>query len=234
MNFLIIGTDTIDNIFLKEIIEKFPGLKLKEKFDKLNDANEIIKSEKIDFVLLSSNIIEALNYSNSYFEKIEVILITNKSYDAITSYTHGFIDCLLKPISIDRFKKTLSRVRKKITESKLVNKNSDKKIVIKTDRKLQKIKLGEIYWLEAMGDYIKIFTKKKEYIVLSTMKSFIKKLPDEFFFRIHKSFIINLNCIEYYTSDHLRINGKLIPISRYKKKDFLKKFYAVNTDQRQY
>ena len=69
LNFLIIGTDTIDNIFLKEIIEKFPGLKLKGEFDKLNDANEIIKSEKIDFVLLSSNIIEALNYSNSYFEK---------------------------------------------------------------------------------------------------------------------------------------------------------------------
>ena len=66
------------------------------------------------------------------------------------------------------------------------------------------------------------------------MKSFIKKLPDEFFFRIHKSFIINLNSIEYYTSDHLRINGKLIPIRRNKKKDFLKKFYAVNTDQRQY
>ncbi len=234
MNFLIIGTDAIDNIFLREIIEKFPGLKLKGEFDKLNDANEIIKSEKIDFVLLSSSIIEALDYSNSYFEKIEVILITNKSYDAITSYNYGFIDCLLKPISIDRFKTTLFRVRKKITESKLVNKNSDEKIVIKTDRKLQKIKLGEIYWLEAMGDYIKIITKKKEYIVLSTMKSFFKKLPDEFFFRVHKSFIINLNCIEYYRSDHLRINGKLIPISRYKKKDFLKKFYAVNTDQRQY
>ena len=220
MNFIIVGTNTIDNIFLKEIIKNFPSLRLKGEFVKLDDAIEIIKSQKINFLLLGSNVIESLNYSNEYFENTEVVLITNKSFDAISSYTYGFIDCLLKPISLDRFKITIIRVRKKLKESKLADRNRDEKIIIKTGLKYKKIKLNEINWIEAMGDYIKVVTKKKDYIVLSTMKSFNKKLPEESFFRVHKSFIINLNCVENYTSNHIKINGELIPISRYKKKGF--------------
>ena len=220
MNFIIVGTNTIDNIFLKEIIKNFPSLKLKGEFAKLDDAIKIVESQKIDFLLLGSNVIESLNYSNKYFENTEVVLITNKSFDAISSYTYGFIDCLLKPISLDRFKTTVLRVRKKLKESKLADRNRDEKIIIKTGQKYKKIKLNEINWIKAMGDYIKVVTKKKDYIVLSTMKSFNKKLPKESFFRIHKSFIINLNCVENYTSNHIKINGELIPISRYKKKGF--------------
>ena len=130
MNFIIVGTNTIDNIFLKEIIKNFPSLKLKGEFVKLDDAIEIIKSQKIDFLLLGSNVIESLNYSNKYFENTEVVLITNKSFDAISSYTYGFIDCLLKPISLDRFKTTVLRVRKKLKESKLADRNRDEKILV--------------------------------------------------------------------------------------------------------
>ena len=75
-----------------------------------------------------------------------------------------------------------------------------------------------------MGDYVKIVTNKKEYIVLSTLKSFNKRLPEELFFRIHKSFIINLNNVKNYSSNFINVNGKLIPISRDRKKDF-KKFF---------
>jgi len=224
LNFIIVGINKIDTIFLKEIIKNFPSLKLKGEFLKLDDAIEIIKSEKIHFLLLSSNLTESLTYSNEYFKNTEVVLITNKSFDAISSYTYGFIDCLLKPISIDRFKTTIIRIRKKLKESSLAKSNAKEKIVVKSNYKYQKIELNEIKWIEAMGDYVKIVTDKKEYIVLSTLKSFNKRLPEGLFFRIHKSFIINLNNVKNYSSNFINVNGKLIPISRDRKKDFKKNF----------
>ena len=108
MNFIIVGINTIDTIFLKEIITNFPSLKLKGEFLKLDDAIEIIKSEKIHFLLLSSNLTESLTYSNEYFKNTEVVLITNKSFDAyvyeliasndllVIRTTSVFLKCLLE------------------------------------------------------------------------------------------------------------------------------------------
>ena len=71
-----------------------------------------------------------------------------------------------------------------------------------------------------MGDYIKIITLEKKYLVLSTMKGFMEKLPENQFLRIHKSFIINLNKVVNYTSSTVNIDGDDLPISRNRKKDF--------------
>tara|TARA_A100001015_G_scaffold321692_1_gene454202 strand:- start:14357 stop:14593 length:237 start_codon:yes stop_codon:yes gene_type:complete len=71
-----------------------------------------------------------------------------------------------------------------------------------------------------MGDYVKIITLEKKYLVLSTMKAFMEKLPENQFLRIHKSFIINLNKVVNYTSSTVNIDGDDLPISRNRKKDF--------------
>ncbi|MEE3034594.1 MAG: LytTR family DNA-binding domain-containing protein [Bacteroidota bacterium] len=224
LSYIIVGPNTIDNIFLKQIAKNFPSLILKGEFLKLEDGIELINSQKIDFLLLDSNLSHPFEFTNEIFNNTEVVLTTNKSFDAISSYTYGFIDCLLKPISLDRFKTTLLRIKKKLKHSRVIEKKKDLKIEIKSNYKNQKIKVNEIKWIEAMGDYIKIVTKRKNYIVLSTMKSFIKKLPRKNFFRIHKSFIINLMSVTNYTSNYVNLKGKSIPISRNKKKEFKKIF----------
>jgi DNA-binding LytR/AlgR family response regulator len=71
-----------------------------------------------------------------------------------------------------------------------------------------------------MGDYVKIITLEKKYLVLSTMKAFMEKLPENQFLRIHKSFIINLNKVVNYTSSTVNVDGDDLPISRNRKKDF--------------
>ena len=86
--------------------------------------------------------------------------------------------------------------------------------------KIEKIASSKIKWIEAMGDYIKIITQEKNYLVLSTMKAFIKKLPENQFLRIHKSFIVNLNRVANYSANSVNIDGIDLPLSRNKKKDF--------------
>ena len=71
-----------------------------------------------------------------------------------------------------------------------------------------------------MRDYVKVITPQKKYLVLFSMKAFLSKFPENQFLRIHKSFIINLNKVINYTSSKVNVEGVLLPVSRYRKKDF--------------
>jgi DNA-binding LytR/AlgR family response regulator len=90
----------------------------------------------------------------------------------------------------------------------------------KCNFKSEKIFASDIRWIEAMGDYVKVVTKNKNYMVLSTMKSFLSKLPEGKFVRIHKSYIVNLDKVNYFTSMYLNTDGKMLPLSRNQKNIF--------------
>lgn len=226
LSLIIVESNPIDIIFIKQIIKNIPGLILKGEFSKLEDGIEFINSKKIDFLVLGSDHsnVTFFELTNQIIQKTEIVLITKSSFDAITSYTYGFADCLLKPISLGRFKTTVSRIKKKLKDYKVIEKHTDFKIEVKSNYKNEKIKVNEIKWIEAMGDYIKIVTKRKNYVVLSTMKLFITKLPKDSFFRIHKSYTVNLMNVKNYNANFVNVNGKLLPISRKQKQEFKKIF----------
>ena len=100
------------------------------------------------------------------------------------------MDCLQKPVSYDRFKKTLDRLVKNIPENP--NKKKDCFIHFKCNLKSEKVLVNNIKWIDAVGDYIKIIFQNKNYFVLSSIKDFISRLPENQFIKIHKSIIINL------------------------------------------
>ena len=93
-------------------------------------------------------------------------------------------------------------------------------IHFKCNFKTEKVSANNIRWIEAMGDYVKIVTSKKTYMVLSTMKSFLDKLPHGQFVRIHKSYIINLNKVINFTTNTVNTDGKCLPLSRKQKGEF--------------
>jgi DNA-binding LytR/AlgR family response regulator len=68
--------------------------------------------------------------------------------------------------------------------------------------------------VEALGDYVKIVTQERKLIVLSSMKAFLEKLPQDKFLRIHKSYIVNIEKIEMYNHAHVQVKDKRLPISR--------------------
>ena len=80
-----------------------------------------------------------------------------------------------------------------------------------------KLSVDDISFVEALGDYIKVVTEEKRYIVHSTMKAFVAKLPDNFL-RVHKSHIINLDKIQKLEENTVFLAGQEIPVSRNNKK----------------
>ncbi|MDJ0646476.1 MAG: LytTR family DNA-binding domain-containing protein, partial [Flavobacteriaceae bacterium] len=149
------------------------------------------------------------------------------------------IDYLLKPIDSDDLRDAITKIKRynsRVTnadkfEKILLNFNdklSQKKITINTDGKLVFLEPEDILYAESDGNYATLYLQNNKQIVLTKkLKEVGELLPDDHFFRIHNSYIINLNKIkEFLKTDGYVVleNNKKIPVSRQRKSDFLGKF----------
>ena len=156
-------------------------------------------------------------------------MITSDPNFAIEAFEYDFIiDYLLKPLQFDRFKKAIEKSKTKNLTLASNETNSSRKAIendfyISIDRRLIKIDLPSIYLIEAKGDYIKIKTENKDYIVHSTLKKIEEKLPDSLFLKIHRSFIINLKKIIDIEDNSVLIKKDVIPVSRSKRPELMKR-----------
>lgn len=165
-----------------------------------------------------------------------VVITTAYNQYAIKALKNEAIDYLLKPIDSDDLEDTITKIKKynsknltaEKLESILINFNArstNKRITLNTDGKLLFLDSDEILYAESDGNYSTIFLTDGQKIVLTKkLKEVNQLLPEECFFRIHNSYIINLNKIkEFLKTDGyvvLKSNHK-IPVSRQKKSDFL-------------
>ncbi|MDO6674074.1 LytTR family DNA-binding domain-containing protein [Tenacibaculum sp. 1B UA] len=177
-------------------------------------------------------------------EKLEnkdfaIIITTAYNEYAIKALKNQAIDYLLKPIDSDDLEETIGRVKqhyKKNNNTEKVEKIlssfnrkfNRRKITINTDGKLVFLSQDEILFVESDGNYSTIYTtgSNKKIVVTKKLKEINLLLPEDHFFRIHNSYIINLNKIkEFLKSDGYVVleNNHKIPVSRQRKSDFLEK-----------
>jgi DNA-binding LytR/AlgR family response regulator len=146
--------------------------------------------------------------------------MTEQAEDALRAFDLNLADCISPPFSLERIEQSIARIEQRIKLSLSITKKTNDFIEIKHNLKTEKIAIDQIQWIEAVGDYIKIITHKKKFLVLSTMKDFLTRLPQEQFSRIHKSYIINLKKVINYSSSSVNIENKDFPLSRTQKKQF--------------
>ncbi|MCO7184300.1 LytTR family DNA-binding domain-containing protein [Tenacibaculum sp. SSH1-16] len=178
-------------------------------------------------------------------EKLEnknfaIIITTAYNEYAIKALKNQAIDYLLKPIDSDDLEETIGRIKQhyknnnnteKVEKilSSFNKKFNRRKITINTDGKLVFLAQDEILFVESDGNYSTIYTTgtNKKIVVTKKLKEINQLLPEDHFFRIHNSYIINLNKIkEFLKSDGYVVleNNHKIPVSRQRKSDFLEKF----------
>ena len=168
-----------------------------------------------------------------------VVITTAYNEYAIKALKNDAIDYLLKPIDTDDLEETISKIKKHSfrslnanrVENVLLNFNeklAHKKITINTDGKLIFLEPEEIIFIESDGNYSSIYTNnKKKFVITKKLKEVNTLLPQELFFRIHNSYIINLKKVkEFYKTDGyvLLENDHKIPVSRKRRADFLNKY----------
>ncbi|MFQ3181286.1 MAG: two-component system response regulator LytT [Polaribacter sp.] len=233
MNCIIIDDEKLARVVIKTLCQQIDSLNILEEFSNAMEAIKYLNENKVDLIFLDIHMpnFNGLDFIRSLKNPPKIILITSDPVFAIEAFEYDFIiDYLLKPIELARFKKAIEKAKAKELKSayKTIKAKSsindiDNDFYINIDRRLIKIDLLSIYLIEAKGDYIKIKTENKDYVVHSTLKKIEDKLPDSLFLKIHRSFIINIKKIIDIEDNSVLIQKDVIPVSRSKRPELMKR-----------
>lgn len=175
----------------------------------------------------------------------EVIFTTAYSEYAIKAFKFSAIDYLLKPIDIEELKKAVSKVEKRVSNNmasrltQLVQNlkqgsTENYKIALPTLEGLVFVNIKDILYCEASSNYTQIFTAEEKYLVSKTLKEYDELLSDHNFFRIHNSYLININSIKKYVKGEggyvVLNNNTALDVSKRKKEAFLNKIGIRNSN----
>jgi DNA-binding LytR/AlgR family response regulator len=157
--------------------------------------------------------------------KAEVVFITAYSQYAIESYELNIVDYVLKPVEFPRFIKATQKAINQINYKKIkINKldSTSEFIHFKVDKKLVRVNVKDIIYVQSDWNYVHVFTLEKKYMILSTMKAIIKDLSSYNFVRIHKSYLINLDHFKSIEGNLVELNYEIkLQVSRNYKQDLL-------------
>lgn len=210
-------------------------------FTEPEKALQYLKTSQIDCLFLDIEMptMDGFQFLNKLEKKDFAVVITTAYNEyAITALKNEAIDYLLKPIDTDDLGETITKIKKHISKGfnadkfedillQFNNKLNHKKITINTDGKLVFLEPKDIFYVASDGNYSTLFlSENKKIVVTKKLKEIDELLPKDHFFRIHNSYIINLNKIkEFLKTDGYVVleNNAKIPVSRQRKSEFLEK-----------
>lgn len=177
------------------------------------EAINYLRQHPVDLMFLDINMpeISGIEMLKSLKHPPRTILTTAYSEYAMESYDHGVVDYLLKPINLPRFITATERYFE-LSVRKEPERESQSFIMVKTGGVNTRIELDDILYAQSLGNFIRICTSQKTYIVSLTTSELEETLPDNQFLRIHKSFIVSLNKIHEYGKDTVTINDQKMPV----------------------
>jgi len=217
MNCLIIDDNVIARTTLKQLVKKDPGLTLLGECADAMEAYQKIMSDPVDVLLLDIEMegMTGIELVKSLGSKNPVIIFTtsNKEY-AAEAFELNVADYITKPVTTPRFLQAIEKAREILRSKKQeVRTDNDSFLFIRDSNVVRRLKIDEILYAEAMGDYVKLFTKDKFYSIHSPLKEVESKLPDAKFLRVHRSFIIQVGKIDTIEGGTLIINKKMVPVA---------------------
>jgi two-component system, LytTR family, response regulator len=240
---IIVEDEPLARSLLENYIQKVPYLQLIQSFSDPLKALEFLRENSVDILFSDIQMpeITGITLLKILLKKPLIILTTAYSEYAIEGYELDVLDYLLKPITFERFLKSVEKAslrlnanqnvttEKNVVESIAVNPVSEAVqpyIFVKDGTKLVKIKLNEIMYIEGLKDYVAIYTPQQKIVSLQTIKSLESTLPEKQFIRIHNSYIVALEWIEAIQREKIQIGKAFLPISdTYRKafKDFIER-----------
>lgn len=129
------------------------------------------------------------------------------------------LDYLLKPFSFERFLKAVNRSTTKLSKSEKTE--LKKYLFIKSDKKLYKVAVEDVLYLQAYGDYVKVFTKQQTLLAKERLSNIEKSLPNELFQRVHRSYIIALSAVQFIEGNQVQIGPIKLPIATTYKEELM-------------
>jgi|TARA_A100001234_G_scaffold44465_1_gene36779 DNA-binding LytR/AlgR family response regulator len=218
---IIVDDDELCRAVISDLLEEVEDIECVANFGNALDAFKFLNENDVDVIFLDVEMpkMGGMELLRNLQIKPLVVMITSHDEFALESYEYDVTDFLKKPLNTPRFLKTIEKIKKTLVGEATVKKNDDY-IFIKSDSKLVQIKLEDIHWVEALGNYMRLHTDKEKHTVLSTMKEIESKLPTKDFIRIQRSFIVRLDKILSIEDNYVIMKNKEIHIGKAYKDEF--------------
>ena len=218
---LIVDDEPPAREIIRRYIEQIPTLELVGECGNAIQTLGYLQRQPVDLLLLDIRMPQ-LN-GNDFLKTIKnppkIIFTTAYSDYALEGYELDVVDYLLKPVTFERFLKAINKLSPPgalkaeplpITDEK----KNDAFVYVRADRKMVKVMLDNINYIESMKDYVKIFTNEGIIITKQSISSVEAMLPGKNFLRIHRSFIVSLRKIKTFTSELIEIDKAELPIGK--------------------
>jgi two-component system, LytTR family, response regulator len=228
---LIVDDEPLARNLLTEYVRKIPWLRLEKACSNPLEAMEILRSAPPDLLFLDVQMpeITGIGLLKAVAKKPYVILTTAYSEYALEGYELDVMDYLLKPITFERFLKSVEKAAQRIearseTETTVQTEKIPKEdtgpaeplpdfIFIKDGTKLVKVRLADVMYVEGLKDYASIYTPQQKIVTLQRLKNLEAQLPADRFIRIHNSYIVALDWIDTVHKERVQIGKTLLPVS---------------------
>lgn len=226
MKCLIIDDEPLARFHLKELAGQIDFLSVEGTYATALEADAKVKESETDLLFLDIN----MPYLNGidFLEQLEnpplCIFTTAYSEYALEGFRLQVVDYLLKPIAFNRFYQAVNKAQQQFIINEKLKKNTpldDPFLYVRQSDTFIKVSWVDILYVESMQNYTKLHFKDKSLVIHQTMKAIEESLPSEHFFRIHKSFLINIIHIDMISGGRLFINKTELPISRTRKEELL-------------
>lgn len=234
VNCLIVDDEPLAIEVIAAHVKKLGHLNIVATCSNAIKAIEIMQSTKVDLIFLDIQMpkLTGIDFIKTLQYQPQIVLTTAYRDYAIESYELNVADYLLKPISFERFVAAVQKACSNISKAGVNPQNSIEKeapfIYLKADKKMMKILLDDIHYIESLKDYVRVKSNSKDIISHQKISYLEENLPQELFMRVHRSFIVPLRKIKSYTSSSIEVPGYEVPIGRLYKDNVLSRLSSEN------
>jgi DNA-binding LytR/AlgR family response regulator len=210
---LIVEDEPASQEIMKAYIAECPYLSLAGTCKNAYEASEALMNRDIDLMFLDINMpgLSGMKFYQSLSRPPFVIFTTAYPEYALEGFEVDAVDYLLKPFPFDRFLKAVNKAADRLKQSK-GHQPKTEFVLFKADKKIHKVLLSDIYFLEAMGDYVKVYLNDRFILVHETLQNLQARLPEPPFCRIHKSYMVSVDKFSYIEGNSVQVGEHSIPI----------------------
>lgn len=219
-NCIIVEDEPLAAEVLQEYIAQVSFLNLRAVCNDAIFALEILQKEKIDLILLDIHLpkLKGLDFIRTLQHAPQIIITTAYHDYALQGYEFNVVDYLLKPIEFGRFLTAVNKLKgEHVPEAPMLKGFSApvrRFLFFNVSKKRVKVFLDEIFYIESLKEYVRIYTKNGSIITKFQLGEIEELLSKAEFIRVHRSFIVAKDKIEAFTATDIEINGKQVPVGR--------------------
>ena len=220
---VIVDDEPLARELIRGHVEKLENFEIVAECSDAMKALNVLREKQVDLIFMDIQMpqITGIEFLKTLKHPPKVIITTAYREYALEGFELDVVDYLLKPVTFERFLKSVNKYYQMSQDQvQVVSSSSSEKtqeesfIYVKENKKVVKVYLSEIRYIEGLSEYVQIYTDKRKIITKTSMALMEGKLPADSFLRIHKSFIVQVSKIEAFTANTIEIQGKELPIGR--------------------